>query len=625
VSEQKVKSESVPQASPDIVKERLAALQEAVPEAVTEGKVDLDKLRAAFGVEVDTRPERYSFTWAGKRDAIRLLQAPSRATLVPAVPESVGFESTENAFVEGDNLEVLKVLYKSYAGRVKMIYIDPPYNTGGDFIYPDNFADPLATYLALTGQRDSEGNLLTTNPETSGRYHSAWLSMMYPRLFLARQLLSEEGVIFVSIDDNEVHNLRMLMNEVFGEENFITEVEWQKRYTRSNNTDNFTSVIDHILVYARSAGFRPNLFERDEEANKRYANPDNDPRGPWKPTPFLNQVAPAKRPNLCYEIVNPNTGERTNPSKKAWRFERSVFQRLLQEKRLWWGKEGTSPVPDIKTFLSEVRQGMTPTNFWSHEFAGHTDMANAEIKELFGEKVFDTPKPTLLIRRMLQIATSRDGADIIMDFFAGACSTAHAVMALNHDDGGDRRFVMIQLPEPTSNKEFGTIAEIGKERIRRVIAKLAKTNEGKLPLEDSRRREDLGFRVFKLSASNWRPWRGVDEPDTDTYEKTMELFVDSLLPASETLAVIHEVALREGYGLTCRIDKQIGDGSNNTVYRVTDDDRGQSFTICLDEHLKPDLSAQLSLRTEDLFICRDSALTDEQAANLALQCRLKSL
>ncbi len=626
----KPKIEKVEREAGKVLDGSIEQLKSLFPEAVTEKGVDFDKLRAALGDAVDNGPERYSFSWAGKRDAIRILQTPSRATLTPAPKESINFDTTQNLFIEGDNLEVLKLLYKPYFGRVKMIYIDPPYNTGNDFVYPDNFADPLDTYLKLTGQKDSEGNLLTSNPESGGRYHSAWLTMMYPRLFLARQLLREDGVIFVSIDDHEVHNLRILMNEIFGEENFVTEIEWQKRYTRSNNTDNFTSVIDHVLVFARSYEFKPNLFERDEEANKRYSNPDNDPRGPWKPTPFLNQVPPSKRPNLCYEIINPQTRKKTFPEKKAWRYEKNVYERLLKENRLWWGKEGTNPVPDIKTFLSEVRQGMTPINFWGHEFAGHTDDANSEIKELFENKVFDTPKPSLLIRRMMELATSPETNDIIVDFFAGSATTAHSVLELNRIDSGNRQFVLIQFPEPCPknsvaySENLKTIAEIGKERIRRVIAKMKKEKAGELALKDRETPEDLGFKVFKLAESHYKPWTGVDDKTPEAYAKAMELFTDPLKPGWKPEALIWEVTVKEGFSLTSSIEP-VKDAKGLTVQRVTDPDKDQSFLICLENKIKLAALKPLNLKKDDLFICRDAALDDETAANLALQCRLKTI
>jgi adenine-specific DNA-methyltransferase len=630
MSKKKPDVPKVEKTSADLAKEGVSRLRELFPEAVSEGRIDFEKLRETLGDEVDDRPERYSFTWAGKRDAIRLLQTPSRATLVPAPKESVDFDTTENVFIEGENLEVLKLLYKSYAGRVKMIYIDPPYNTGNDFIYPDDFRDPLDNYLKLTGQKDAEGNLLTSNPETSGRFHSAWLSMMYPRLFVAKQLLREDGVIFVTIDDHEVADLRLLMNEIFGEENFVVQIEWEKRYTRSNNTEGFTSVVDHVVVYQKSQAFRPNLLAREQTADDRYENLDDDPRGPWKPIPFLNPLSPEERPNLAYEIVNPNTGERIRPEKKAWRSSQSVFEAHLRDGRIWWGKNGRSNVPNVKRFLSEVRKGMTPINLWQHEFAGHTDLASKEVDGLFGDRVFDTPKPTLLIQRMLQLSTEPHEEHIVLDFFSGSSTTAHAVLRQNREDGGNRRFVLVQMPEPVPPSSpahkagFRDIAEIGRERMRRAIVRMSKEGEGRLDLGNPQVPEDLGFRAFELAESNYRPWRGVATKDGETYSETMALFTDPLVPGWNPTNVIYEVALKEGYSLTAKVDR-IGGVGENTVYRVTDPEKGQSFLICLDDVLKVVTTKALSLKKDSHFVCRDRALTDEQAANLALQCQLKTI
>ncbi len=625
----KAGAKPVERQSVDLVKENIARLKELFPEAVSEGKVDFEKLKATLGEIVDDRPERYSFTWAGKRDAIRLLQVPSRATLKPCPGESVNWDTTKNLFIEGENLEVLKLLYKSYAGRVKMIYIDPPYNTGNDFIYPDDFSDPLENYLAMTGQKDAEGNLLTSNPETSGRYHSAWLSMIYPRLFIARQLLSEEGAILVTVDDTELASLRLLMNEVFGEENFVIQIEWEKRYTRSNNTDGFTSVIDHILLYRRSALFSPNLLRRDEAADERYHNPDNDPRGPWKAVPFLNPLSPEERPNLAYEIVNPNTGETIHPTRKAWRASRSVFEQHLKDNRIWWGKDGCSRIPNVKRFLSEVREGMTPINLWKHEFAGHTDVANKEIGELFGDKVFDTPKPSLLIQRMIQLCTQPDEDDYILDFFAGSSTTAHAVLKQNMEDGGNRRFIMVQIPEPVPSSSparkagFQSIAEIGKERIRRISSELQADRETHLEF-DRDVPVDLGVRVFTLTESSFRQWRGVDTKHPDDYGDEMQLFTDPLLPTWHIDTALWEIILKEGYSLSSTITAT--DAVNhNQVFHVVDSEREQSFHICLDDTLDEDTSKAMQLDKADLFICRDTALNDESAANLALQCKLKTI
>ena len=386
----------------DIAEEKRAELLRLFPEARTEGgKIDFDKLKIALGELVDVGKERYGFVWPGKTDCFKTIQMPSHGTLRPCIAESVNFDTTDNLIIEGDNLEVLKLLQKSYLGRVKMIYIDPPYNTGNDFIYPDNYAESLETYLQYTGQVDAEGRRFGTNTEADGRFHSKWLSMMYPRLYLARNLLRDDGLIFITIDDKEVDNLRKICSEIFGEENFVTQIEWQKRYTRSNNTDDFTSVIDHIVVFCRTEEFKPKLADREEDANARYLNPDNDPRGPWKAIPFLNPLSPEERPNLAYPIDHPS-GRTIHPRKKAWRSEENVWKRLVQEKRIWWGKEGNSDVPNVKRFLSEVRQGMTPINLWNYEFAGHTDTANQELKELFGDKIFDTPKPIKLIQRMIR-------------------------------------------------------------------------------------------------------------------------------------------------------------------------------------------------------------------------------
>lgn len=630
----KSKIKRIDKESPDLLRENVKRLKELFPGIVSEGKVDFSRLREIIGDEVDDRPEKYSFTWAGKRDAIRMLQAPSRATLVPTPEESVNFDQTSNIFIEGENLEVLKLLYKSYAGRVKMIYIDPPYNTGQDFIYPDNFADPLDTYLKLTGQKDSEGNLLTSNPETSGRFHSAWLSMMYPRLFVARQLLREDGVIFISIDDNEVNNLRLLMNEIFGEENFIATICWQKKQSPQRDATYFSDMHDYILVYARKtrsnkvedSGWKSNLFPRGSEQEARYKNPDNDPRGDWASVDCTINKTADERPNLYYPIKNPITGKEVLPSKqRTWAFEKAKMLELVADNRLWWGEDGSN-FPRLKCFLTEVQKGVVPSTLWLRTEFGDNQEAAREIKTLFSETygVFDTPKPTRLIRGMLTLTTSADAGEpeIIMDFFAGSATTAHAVLAANHEDEANFRFITIQFPEPTGRKEFTTIADIGKERVRRVIKKLKKEKQPKLNFKSAP--ADLGFKVFKLVESNFKPWKGVEKRNGKDYSETMEMFTDPLAKGWEPINVIYEVALKEGYSLNIRIDEVKGI-KGNRVYQVTDSEKGQSFMICLDNDLKQASVKVLNLKKDDLFICRDAALTDELAANLALQCKLKTI
>ena len=374
--------ERVAGSSADLTAETLAAMKELLPQAFTEGKIDFARLRELLGDDVDDRPERYSFTWAGKRDAIRLLQTPSRATLVPAPKESVNFDSTHNVFIEGENLEVLKLLYKSYAGRVKMIYIDPPYNTGNDFIYPDNFADPLDTYLKLTGQKDSEGNLLTSNPETSGRYHSAWLTMMYPRLFKARQMLSEDGLILVSIDDHEFPNLRLLMNTVFGEESFMIAFIWHRRQMAdSRNQDKASTDHEYVVAYRNSKG---GLAGKDIDQSK-YANPDNDPRGPWFSADVTGLATKDRRPNLHYDVVDPATGRVYHPSPtRGWSCAKSTFNRYMANGQILWPSRPDGR-PRLKKFLKNI--GDLTTGFSSMLKVGFTTEGTREIQELFGDKI----------------------------------------------------------------------------------------------------------------------------------------------------------------------------------------------------------------------------------------------
>ena len=618
------RSEPVAATSPDLRASRIAQLQEIIPEAFREGKLAVDELRTTLGDFVDDRPERYTFSWAGKRDAIRLLQTPTRATLRPCREESIDFDTTQHLFIEGDNLEVLKLLYKAYFGRVKLIYIDPPYNTGNDFIYPDDYKDPLGRYLELTGQADAAGNLLISNPETSGRYHSAWLSMMYPRLFLARQLLREDGVIFVSIDDHEVHNLRLLMNEVFGEENFIATVIWHKIFSPKNTARHFSEDHDYVIVYARSAEvWRPSLLPRTEKADARYENLDNDPRGPWSSGDLTarNYYSEGQ-----YEVASPGGKAFSPPKGRYWVVNRERFHEFNRDNRIWWGPDGRK-MPRLKRFLSEVKQGIVPQTLWKYEDVGHTQDAKKELLEYVNfeqtDNVLDTVKPIGLIQRMLQLATRPDGGDIVVDFFAGSATTAHAVLAQNREDSGNRRFVMVQIPEPLPQREprLHTIADIGKERIRRVIARMREEDKGKLSLHPD---EDLGFKVFKLAPSNYRPWSGVARRTPDAYTRTMAAFADPLADNWREEDVIYEVALKEGYGLNSQLAR-VKKVKGQAVYRVADPDKEQSFVICLDAVISLEALRPLRLGAEDLFVCRDAALDDDAAANLALQCRLKTI
>ncbi|MFM2296195.1 MAG: hypothetical protein RLZZ350_2608, partial [Verrucomicrobiota bacterium] len=488
----------LPLTSRDVSAERLVHLRELFPEAFTEGKLDLKKFPQLLGDAATDAPERYGLSWSGKSEAIRNIQTLTSGTLLPARDESVNFDTTENLIIEGDNLETLKLLQGGYHGRVKMIYIDPPYNTGNEFIYPDNFKEGLADYLRFSGQVSGEGIKLATNTETDGRYHSKWLTMMYPRLFLARNLLREDGVIFVSIDDHEVHNLRAVMNEIFGEENFVANIVWQKKYSVSNDDTGVGTMHDYIVAYSKSDEFERGLFPRTEEQASRFSNPDNDPRGDWASGEYISGKSKEQRPTLWYSIRHPKTKEEIWPPPHAvWRYSKEKHLQIEKEHRLFWGAEQNYRIPRLKRYKSEAKDGVVPSTWWPHGEAGHNDAASKELAALMEQpKTFDNPKPTSLLKRLLDLADSQT-TDLILDFFGGSGTTAQAVMELNVQDGGNRKFILVQLPEPTERKDFPTIADITKERVRRVIKKLEteiaakehkehKENEGTLPFEEGR-------------------------------------------------------------------------------------------------------------------------------------------
>ncbi len=604
--------------SVDILAENIVRLKELFPGALPEGKVDFEVLKQLLGGAVEERDEKYGLNWHGKRRARQLALTPSTGTLRPCPEDSVDWDATQNLMIEGDNLEVLKLLQKSYAGKVKLIYIDPPYNTGKDFVYKDDFQDNIKNYLMLTGQVDSDGRKISSNTEASGRFHTDWLNMMYPRLKMARNLLREDGVIFISIDDGELANVTFLLNEVFGEENFQADISWQKRYTRSNNTVDFTAVVEHILVYSKDERFNVNLLGRTEEADSRYSNPDNDSRGPWKGASFLNPATPQQRPNLCYPITNPNTGNVTNPTTNAWRRSREEFTRLESEGRLYWGADGTQPVPSVKMFLSEARN-ITPINLWEHEYAGNTDDGTKELKELCGGKVFDNPKPTQLIKRVIEHGCDTDS--LVLDFFAGSGTTGHAVVAQNAADGGNRRYILVQLPEALDPKDRDqelaadfcaklgkprNIAELTKERLRRTGNKIREKN----PMFAG----DLGFRVFKLASSNIRPW----DPDRDDLPQTLAASVEHLKTDRTEQDILFELLLKLGLDLTVPIeDRKI---AGKTVHSIG----AGTLLVCLApqitrEEIEPlalgiaDWHKALAPAGETTVVFRDSAFADDVA------------
>lgn len=462
--------------SHDIAAEKRAELFRLFPEVRTEGgKIHFEHLRRVLGETIDAGRERYGMNWPGKADCFKTIQQPSIATLRPCREESVNFDATENLIIEGDNLEVLKLLQKSYLAKVKMIYIDPPYNTGNDFIYPDNYSESLDTYLRYTGQADSEGRKYSTNTEADGRFHSKWLNMMYPRLYLARNLLREDGVIFISIDDNEVDNLRKLCNEVFGEENFVATIIWQKVFAPKNTARHFSEDHDFVFCYARNAEvWNPVLLPRSEAAKERYSNHDNDPRGLWSSSDLTarNYYAEGQ-----YAVTSKSGKEFKPAVGNYWRVKKSKFEELDRDGRIWWGESGNS-MPRLKRFLSEVKEGVVPQTLWKFDEVGHTQESKKELMEFVGfqntDNVIDSVKPTRLIRKMIKIGTQPDSEDIVLDFFLGTGTTGHAILAQNADDGGKRRFIGVQLPEPliAPEKDFATIADVARTRIARFIAKL---------------------------------------------------------------------------------------------------------------------------------------------------------
>lgn len=597
--------------SHSIVEDKTKKLLTEFPEIATEGgRINFDQLKSILGNIIDINKERYGINWPGKADCFRTIQQRTQAALLPAKEESINFDTTNNVIVEGDNLEILKLMQKSYIGKVKLIYIDPPYNTGNDFIYPDNYSESLQTYLEYTGQVDASGKRFGTNADTDGRYHSKWLNMMYPRLYLARNLLRDDGAIFISIDDTELDNLKKICNEIFGEENFKANIIWQKRYTRSNNTVDFTTVVEYILVYSKSDLFCVNLLDRTEEADARYSNPDNDPRGNWKGASFLNPATPEQRPNLCYEIVNPNTGNSAFPTTNAWRRSKEEFNKLLADNRLYWGADGSAPIPVIKMFLSEARK-LTPINFWDHEFAGNTDVGSKELKDLMDEKSFNNPKPSLLLKRILEHASFSDS--LVLDFFAGSGTTAHAVLELNKQDGGNRKFILVQLPEPTDRKDYPTIADITKERVRRVIKKLNDDDAAKQPslLEDVSPKQDRGFRVFKLAESNFKPWNADVPHDAQTLQAQLFDHVNHIRPGRTQDDILYELLLKSGFPLTTPVKTLTLEGK--TVFSVA----GGALLICLERALTMELIRAMAATTPERVVCLDEGFAgnDQLKAN----------
>lgn len=602
--------------------ELLRRLQELVPAAFREGELDWEALHQILGGAAPGGPARYRLTWAGKDEALQLLQRPTTGTLVPVPAASLAWDHTANAFIEGENLEVLKILLKPYYGRVKLIYIDPPYNTGQDFIYKDDYREPLDAYLQRTGQADSEG-LLTSNPETAGRYHSEWLSMMYPRLWLARELLRDDGLLCVSIDDHEVHNLRILLDEVFGPENFRNTLIVRRGIKSVQAQFNAVQALavghEYIVVYSKNPDYKlPHLHIATEGR-----------RGSWN-----SHWRGTDRPTLRYELfgITPESGQ------WRWSRERSLqaianYQQMLRELGkpeaevtqeeidAWYlrkvaetGEEidllRLSPTGKPEHYVPPAASKLASTLWTDLSPRGSSDFRAV----LPGVEPFDNPKPVAWIRRLLELGTSRDGGDIVLDFFAGSGTTAQAVWELNAEDGGNRRFILVQIPAfPAGGRAQAAqtpITAIAQARLRAVVQRLQAAGHQGL---------DLGFRVFRLAPSQFKVWQ---EPKGDALVQ-LALFADSLVEGWDPEAVVAEVALKEaGFGLGYRVEEALADPR---VYRVQDPDRDQHFYICLDGRFPLEAAYRLPLTPETLLVVRDVALDDTTAATLAARCRVKVL
>jgi len=594
--------------SVDIVEEKREQLKALFPEAFTEGqKIDFERLKLALGEMVDPGKERYGMNWPGKADCFKIIQQPSIAALTPARDESVAFDTTENLFIEGDNLEVLKLLQKSYFGKVKMIYIDPPYNTGNDFIYPDDYSESLDTYLRYTGQIDNEGRKYSTNTEADGRFHSKWMNMMYPRLFLARNLLREDGVIFISIDDHEVSNLRKLCDEIFGEVNFIEQIIWKKRYGGGAKEKHLVSVHEYILVYAKQIESIGELFvPYSQVAIERYYTQKDErieERGPYRTHPLEATKSMGERRNLVFPITAPD-GTEVMP-KRQWLWSKDRVTQALSKGELAFlrDKDGNWSV-HTKQYLKDENGDIRKSKAFSIIDNVFTQHGTNEIIDLFGDaQIFPFPKPTGLLKPLLDLVADKDS--IILDFFAGTASSTHAVLELNKD-GGNRKFIMVQLPEPTDeNSEahkagYKTIADIGKERIRRVIKRIKDEQEKKKDMfSGDKPQPDLGFKVFKLQPSNFKLWDGDVAKDEEAIKKQIELFVEHINPQSSQEDILYEILLKSGFPLTTKIEKTVL--AERDVFSIADG----SMLICLEKDLTPEVIKEMAEMKPVRVVCLD--------------------
>ena len=594
------------------VEDNITKIAQLFPDCVTEtvdernGQpkhlIDFEKLKQNLSDSViSERAERYQFTWPDKSKAILLANSPINATLRPCREDSVDFDNTQNLYIEGDNLDVLKCLKETYLHKVKMIYIDPPYNTGNDFVYEDDFAQSSEEYLANSGQFDEQGNRMFTNAESNGRFHTDWLNMIYPRLKVARDLLTDDGVIFISIDDNEVENLRKVCDEVFGEQNFIATLVWERAYSPKNDAKFISNSHDYILMFAkRIDSFHIGRLERTAEANARYSNPDNDPRGDWKPSDMSVKTYNAE---CDYPITCPSGRVVEPPAGRCWSLSRNAFRERLQDNRIWFGTDGNS-VPCIKRFLRELKfDGMAPTSILFYKEVGHSQEGAKEVTALFGDKgVFDGPKPVRLLQRLLTLANLKDDS-IVLDFFSGSASTAHAVMKMNAEKQKHCPFIMVQLPEHISEKKkeqgYETVCEIGKERIRRAGKKIKE--ESPLTTQNL----DTGFRVLKLDSTNMQDiyYSPKDISQADLFSQ-----VDNVKPDRTGEDLLFQVMLELGATLDSKIETTTVAGK--TIYNVAEG----YLVACFDPDVTDDVVKSIAQMQPAYAVLRDTSMKDDSTA-----------
>jgi adenine-specific DNA-methyltransferase len=603
--------------SPDMALENVETIAHIFPNVVTEIRdengevrkgIDFDLLKQELSGNVcEGREERYEFTWVGKKQSIVEGTLPIQKTLRPCMDESKDWENTKNIYIEGDNLEALKLLQESYLNKVKMIYIDPPYNTGNDFIYNDKFVMDSDDYDAESGGVDDVGNRLIKNGKDRGRYHSDWCSMLYPRLRLAHNLLTEDGVIFISIDNNEVHNLRKMMDEVFGEENFIEEVVWVKRVSPANDSQWYSSDHEFFLVYAKTkANWSPTRTKRTAEHDKYYKNPDNDSRGPWNSAAYTCNKSRSQRPNLYYGIINPNNHEEIFPNENAvWAYSKEIHEENVRNNLLYWGADGCSKSPRKKQFLYDAKD-VVPRSFWHFSEVGSTQTATTELRELFEGASLSYPKPVKLIYKMIYQGTNDN--DIILDFFSGSATTAHATIQLNADFERKRKFIMIQLPEVVDEKSeaakagYATIAEIGKERIRRageqIKAEIEEKNRQATIDGEQKTIPDIGFRVFKIDDTNMKD---VYYSAAEYSQETIEGLVDNVRPDRTDLDLLYQIVI--DWGLPLDLPHEIAEIDGFHIHIV---DRN-ALVACFDANIPESVMRKIAEKKPLRAVFRDGS------------------